>query len=701
MASGNYENPQKLLECIAERRQAFQPMRTDIALREAMGLAYVNGRHWINISGPLGNQTVEEWDEEWDAHKGEARMVDNRVGLLYRRVAATSNATRIEAAVSAARHVRSLQCSRRAAISQDILNALDLDANFTVAARQASSLRWQIGSALIVVEMARKRRMVGADVVTGADGRPIEVNDQWLRWEVLPLTDLVWDPANTSANLNQHEWLILERVMTVKRFQQIYGPIRDFGLEESRLATMGQIAPHYSTAATMTGTSVFAQYARSSREKAVRVLLMLESDDRDPGRWPVMYVVVDGSGTSSWGDHAAGQVVNFDNPVNPFGHHGRPIFKLDGFRRGDAVWSWGLPHVLMNQQDMINIARSIQFQQMMAVTHGHWIIDARATNAENFTESLATGIGGVLSWNSHADNSARPPQFVAPGAPNQEFIAIGAELALAMRDQSHITAAHLGQGRTHIDQKTQQMLLQEGSVVMDNITIQDADEYSDALKLTLGTARRCLEMPGRMLARLRDYHGLTANDLSEFFNMTPAVNEFTVRVRESSIVSRSTEERKVELSNALVAGIINPFQYRATLAGELEQPLMAIDERQLDFIKGMVIDTIYGNPWIGVSSIDFGMFETVVKDAIYGLDRSKPQYQEAMMRLEEALIVQRAINAELNPPEGSQPAGLPPPAPTQPGEESLMPDARGGPPASIDPALSPVGASGGLPFGLS
>jgi hypothetical protein len=696
-----YGTDKEVRDRIVELRQAHAAMRVEICLRQALGLAYTNGRQWINVQMNPAGPVIDTWDEEWDPHKQEVRMTDNRIGPLYRNVAARTNATRIEAAVSTPRHVRSMQCSERAKISQDILNALEGDAMFTMAARKCSSWRWQMGSALLIVQAANKRNTIGKDILTNPDGSPIEINEQWLRWEVAPLSDLIWDPGNLSPELHSHQTLIYEQTLTARQFEQIYGPLESFKIKRDDLPKLGEIAPYYVAACGISGTSIFASYARMSEEKALRVVNVLEADPRDPGRWPEMYTVLDTSNSPTFGQTLDGPVINISNPMTPYGHHGRNIFKLDGFRRGDSVWAWGLSHLLMPQQDMLNIARSIQFQQLTAVTYGHWIVDQRSTDVEEFATSLSEGFGGVLKWNSHSDPQAKPPQYVSPPAPNQEFISISSELALVMRDQVHISAAQQGIGKTHIPEGTQQMLLQEASVVMDNIIIADSDEYSDALKVTLGTTRRAIERPGRMLARLRDQYGLTAPDLAEFLNLNPSVNELTVRVRESSVISRSVDERKNELNNAMTLKIITPMQYRVAMADELERPLFLSDEKQIDFIKKLLIKTIHGQPWIGISAIDYGMFEGAVREAIFGLDLDRPEDQMAMAHLEEALTIQRAISMENNGMTDGQ--GMPPGPPPdgQPQETSLLPDMRGGAPESINPVSNPVGAAGGLALGIA
>lgn len=695
-----YANENEINQRVTDLRTGHSAMRCEIALRQSLGIAYANGRHWISVqTASSGESMVDVWNEEWDPHQQEVRMTDNKIGPLYRNIAARNNAVRIEAAVSPRRHVRSIQCSRRAAISQDTINALHDDLMLTLAARQASSLRWQAGSSLLVLQASRKRSKISPDILTHPDGSPLEYNDQWLRWEVCPLTDLIWDASNLCPDLQRHETLILEQTMSAKKFEQIYGPLTSYGIDRDSLPMMSEVAPHYIAASAITGTSIFTAYARQSKERAVRVLLLLESDPNDPGRWPECYTIIDANKSSPWNTDFKGMVINKDNPSTPFGGHGRNIFKLDGFRRSDSVWAFGVPHVVMGQQDMLNIAKSIQFQQLTAVVYGHWVIDSRSTSEEEFTSRLAEGIGGVLAFDSHGDPQVHPPQYVAPPAPNQEFTLITSELALGMRDQVHISAANLGIGKTHVPQSTQQMLLQEAGVVLDNIMLADADEYSDALRVTLGTIRNVVDQPGRMLARLRDHHGLTASDLAEFFNMTPQVNEFEVRVRESSVLRRSADERKGELDQALQTQSISPQEHRIAMAEDLERPLMRIDEIQLDFIKERVSRTILGQPWIGISSIDYGLFDYVVKKAVYGLDFDDPADVAAMARLEEARVIQQAIAAEntVGTPNGGPPGAVA----SAPNDEALLPDMRGGAPESINPMSNPLAAAGGLSLGLT
>jgi hypothetical protein len=700
-----YDRPRDVLTRLSELRQAHGSVRADIAAKEALGLAYANGRHWTNVTaaGAMGSSvSVDVWDEDWDPRSSELRVVDNRIGPLVRRVAAGTNATRIEAQVSAPRHLQTIEFSQIARVAQMMLNGIEEDAGFTRTARNASSLRWRIGSVVLYLQLAKKRRQVPPQVARLADGSPLEVDDRWVRWRYAPLSDLVWDVGNLRPTLEDHSVLALEEHLTATQFQQVYGPLEQFGLSEDELPEMGMVAPHKVSAAGIAGSSLFESFARQSKEKGLRVITLFETDPNDPQEWPLMFTVVDITTGPLARNEVSGTVINWDDPRSPYGHKGLPLAKMDGFRRDDSVWAWGIPHVLMGHQDLLNIARSTQLQQMVSITRGMWLVDVQVAKKETFATELGRGPGTILSWDSKRSKDVAPPQFIAPGSPHQEFVTVGADLALAMRESVHVTAANLGAGKTHIPERVQFELLREGNTVIDNVLIQDADHYSSLLKTTLGTMRLAAEQPNRMLARLRDRHQLNEQQLGFFLRLDARNLHLSVQVRRHSIISRSTDERMLELNGALQLGLIDRAEHLIAMADELERPVVLAHEKQIQFIKNQILNIMEGMEWQGLPSLSFPIFERLAKSAIYELDVTDPVQRGQIGRLEAALLVQRQIAMELAPSDqvlqnggqGGQNQGM------IGQEDAFGPQEAGGPPESINPSVSPVGAAGGLPLGL-
>jgi hypothetical protein len=690
----------ELLQYIAQLRRDHAGIRAEVAARMALGLSYANGRQWTTLEG--GSSTfseliVDAWEEDWDPRSSELRVVDNRIGPLYRRIAADTNATRIESQVQPPLHMRGFEAVDQAKVSQWILNALSDDVGMTRVARNASSLRWVTGSALINVTLSKKKRVVPADVARMPDGSPVSINDQWVRWELAPLSDLIWDPTNVSSDLEDHHTLVLERVYTLKQFELQYGKIEGYGIKKENLPRLEELAPHHIAATAFSGTAFFSAYARNREAPGIRVVTLMEGDPRDPTRWPLRFVILDPSPENDY-ERQSGVPINFDNPQSPFGHHQRPLFKLDAFRRDDAVLPHGAPHVMMGDQDRLNLLESTQFQQLLNVVHGYWLTDTRSVNREEFVGDLSNAVGGILRWDSHGGELA-PPQFVTPPPPRQEFVTIGASVALAMREQVHISAMNLGQGKTHINKDFQQRLLQESNTVLDNIITRDVDAYSDALKLTLGTVRLAMNGPNRMIARLRDRHGLSSDDLGAFLNVDPYNSPLEVRVRTHSVVSRSIMERQQQLLMAAQMGIVSPKETWMAFAEELERPITKSHDLQLQFCHNAVRQIVAGADWPGMPNLDWEVFAHTAQNAMWGLDPMQPEDRAAIARLETGILVQKQLHMENNIPQemlDKQGAG----GIESPNGAQTSGSQGGGAPGSINPATSPVGAAGGLPLGL-
>jgi hypothetical protein len=623
------------------------------------------------------------------------------MGPLIRRVAANTNATRIETVVVPPKHLRSFEAADRATVAQMVLNGLSDDIGMTRIARQASSLRWQAGTSVLVVDLTTKKRTLPPDVARNVDGSPKSINDKWVRWDYQPLSELIWDPWNISNNLEDHHVLMLERIFPLSKFHQYYGSPEDYGLDTDKLPTVNDLAPHLVASAGLAGTALYQSYVRQREEKAIRVVTLFHGDVHDPGRWPIMFNIFDTSMDNEW-DRPTGVVANFENPESPFGHHQRPLFLMHAFRRPDSVLSHGAPHILMSDQDRLNVLESIKFQRLTNVIYGQWLVDTRGVDREQFANDLTTGVGGILRWNSASEGQA--PEFVTPEPPRQEFVLMGAEIGQGMRDQMHVSEINLGKPKSHVPQSSQQQLLREANVVVDNVILEDVDTYSDALKLTLGTVRAASNGPNRMIARLRDRHGFDKDDMEVLLELDPKNIPLIIHVRQHSVTSRSAAERVQQLILGANTGAITPKQVAIAMAEELEQPILRTHELQVQFCQNAVRQILAGAEWPGMPHLDLDFFLHVAEEAMWGLNILKEEDRAAVTRLQEAIMIQKQLAQEggqlpIDPTQQQAGGG----GGFQAGPGGQLPELaqQQGAPQSINPLEAPVGAAGGLPLGVA
>lgn len=695
-----YANPRELMEMVSQIRRDHSAIRRRIAMQNCICLAYANGRHWQDVGNDRnGDANVSSWQEDWDLRSTEMRVTDNRIGPLLRQIRATTNASGVQARVRRPNHVRDFNCTEKARSAELLLNGIEKPAAMTKAYRAASSLRWATGSALMVLRTVRKTSRLSADVVTNPDGTPVEIDDSWIRWRRAALTDLIWDPSNLSPDLDDHEILVLEQAVTQKTFEREFGPVERWGIDPKSLPKMGTIAPHYTAAANVAGSSIYGAYAASSQTPALRLITVCEcGPDSAPGRFPCCWHIIDTSASVAATNDLHGTVVNWDNPYGQYGDIGRPFVKLDGFRRDDSVDAVGVPGVLMTHNDLLNIARSIQFQQMVSVVHGHWLVDSRAANKDEFTNSLNQGIGGVLSWNSNGGTTPMPT-FVHPQPPDQTWPIIGADLAQTMMSQVHQTQQSLGVAKTHVPQEVQMAMLENSGVVIDQVVMADTDEIATMLRVTLGSMQRAIAKGGSALGYLRDQHGFSKEDVLNVLDIDPDMLGLDVRPEQSSLVARSVSQRATEINNAMMTGQITPTQASIAVADELGRPIVQEHQDAIEFARSGVRTVIDGQDWPGVPSLDSETFARVARSAIFKLRIDDPDDVDAIHRLETAIQTQAAIgreNPELQAPQfanqqgggnNQQTAGV--------GSQRSQ-----GAPGSINPQSSPIGAAGGLPLGL-
>ena len=701
-----YKTPKEVLERVSELRDNHRMVRSDLAMYGALGVAYAHGKQWKGMSTTsFGDVVIDEWDENYDLETRELRVVDNKIGPLLRRLQADLNPTRIEAQVRTPRHMWGLKENQLATVCEKILLGIESDAGFTKAAAYASYMRCIQGSYLIGVELSQKKQELKGDAIKNKDGEPIVINDQWVRWTTYALTDLVWDPSNISGDLTDHTVLMLDEVKTVERFEEIFGPVENYGLVKEDLPTIDELVPYYSRVSELTGTALHLSYSAYRKSKAVRLSTLYERDPRDPNSWPTMYQVLDASTHSV---KNRGTVLNFDNPKNPYGHKGMPFCKLDCFKRADSVSGAGAPHVMMTTQDLVNMLRSIQFQALSAQVHGQWLVDKQTVDPDEFMNKLNSGTGAVLQYDSRGPENRRPPQMVTMGNVDNNLLLVASDLANGMQQQIHITGSNLGIGKTHLPQQYALRLMEEAGAVKDQIIQQDSAAYAELLKVTLGTVRSVMDSPNRMLKRLIDLHGFKEKDIKVFYDLDPRAIRLYVGPREKSITSRSLQEREQQLLQALQAQTISPQEYWIGMATEIKQPILDVHDDTIMWCERAVEQITAGLEWEGVSAIDPTVFKYCVNKAVLGLDYNSPQDKETIERLNRAVLIQLAVAAETayaeqaatQPPQQQAPQQAEEQVPSLPQPPGGVP-MGGPPPESINPLTNPVGAAGGLPLGLS
>lgn len=252
---------------------------------------------------------------------------------------------------------------------------------------------------------------------------------------------------------------------------------------------------------------------------------------------------------------------------------------------------------MMTSQDLVNMLRSIQFQAISAQVHGQWLVDKQTVDPDEFMNKLNSGTGSVLQWDSRGPENRKPPQMVNMGNVDNNLLLMANDLINGMKDQVHLTGSNMGIGKTHVPQQYAMRLMEEAGSVKDLIIQTDVKIYSDLLKVTLGTLRKIMDKPNRMLKRLIDLHGITPNDLKTFSELQPSMIKLTVRAREKSITQRSLVEREQALSSALQMQTITPQEYWIGMATEIKQPILDIHDKMINWCNRSVEQIVNGEEW--------------------------------------------------------------------------------------------------------
>lgn len=630
----DFNRPEELMQFHRDAVSSASMTRLQQSRICAQTQCYYQGLQWWqnNISTSLyrsGTGTGRLWTD-WNPDSNKLRATINRTAQHIQKAAAATFPEQIYVDVHQSEADPGIDASFNARVFEQTANcAIDYSAMLDTS-RAAQFNRVISGTWGFLFYISNEIRYV--------DGQ--EIPDKRIRSAPFDPVRLVLDPADTSRNLLDHEYVIYEDAWTLERVERVLG-IKIPDSDRDKYKTIGALMANELMMNTISQNMLYNQYRQHSTSRGTMVTQVHVRDAS--GRFGRMYVCVQ----DAKGEY---RPVNFDNPVSPFGGSGLPLFLLHGHRRPMSMWSIGEGQMLKDDQDRLNLLGSMYYRWIQTSSGPTRWVDRRnfpkATTDEQIRQQMSNRIGGVMIYEARTEKGIPQPHTDNFPAPPQHIMNDMASIEGSMRQQNHRAEGHYGMGlKSHVPDSSFSRALEEQDQVFGIRVKEDAATYAQATELLIGTTIKFVkeQVPGTLI-RLRD-DGFGEEEFRVLLGSSEYGCGCTVIVRESSIRFRSIQSRQQDLDKAASVQQITPMEARMERA-IMDTPITSSDRQMVSELNKAVHELLAGVPW---QPLPMGKYTEVALDLLRRAlfdKRAKENPRIKQMVLEAIVLQTRAIGEE-------------------------------------------------------
>lgn len=573
----DFKNPEQLLEWKRHAWDASATIRNDLARDAGEDACFYEGLQWIKAG--RSDPTWIKANVVYGVNAQELRVQANEITRLVQKVAASTKPNQLE--IDAVARAGRIADEATSAAHERFASMMVDRCRYIAAASRANFMRTITGTWGIGLTVRAFERMISGEV------RP----DMMLSAFDFDPSELVLDPHQTSRDLEEHEHVGWEGVWTARRIREVYG----LQLDETKLKTIGELAPTKVAAAEASERRMYAHHARHSATKGARVCQLLFKGDS--GVFDRMYVCVEVDGKD--------QVVNMDNPVNPFGGSGMPFQLLCGHWRADGIWGMSDVSMMKEDQRLRNLVMTLWVRALQRYGHSRVVVDRRAFGprlktdeeiSQKFTNrpfEITVVDGGDRSRN------IPPVTYVSQPEPPHFALDLIRQKGQDMVDKAHKTGGNFGPSflKSHVTDSAAQRAFDDAGEVHDNRVEEDVAAHLRMVAVMHATGVRMASVNTPTVAQWLVRDGFDVMDMGAIAQSDPQDLPVRFHVRESSVRRRPHRQRAAELNNALSAQALTPMEWRMAMAGTLEAPLSDMDAKMYDAINKQVVRIVQGAPW--------------------------------------------------------------------------------------------------------
>lgn len=633
----DFKNPRAVQDFAEELNESYRPVRAEQARTQMVNMCMYEGLQWIYRGQGIGTQYSSNYlnrsPVSWNPDFAKLRVTCNRMARFIQKSAAATCPEDIRVDVTPPDADAGVPASLAAQTQDDLLNAVILSSGLLRSWKNANFLRsitgcWGIGMHL---------RGGDLNLPMGPKGENVTIYDQTFRCYDFDGINLTLDPHNLHLELTEHDCVVYSSVWTLHKIQRVLG----ITLDEADCKTVGELTPVFQDTNQLSGGRLYAAYAAHSRTKGAKVHQMHVKSGVNP-RFDRMYIAIEPA-SGDW------NVLNIDDPTNPFGGCGLPFMLLTGHPRGDGKGWISDASMMKDDQDALNLAKTMLFRQMQKNSGWQWLIDKKSLSSgkseEEFERQFTNTVAGSIFYEGGDRNRpVNPPQLVNYPPPQQFLSMMADESEESMRKQIHRSEGHFGQAKTHVAASTEQMVLEASDDVLGQRSQDDIMRGDAFLRTMLGTAiGLCKRGSPGTLAIAREA-GLQPEDFALISGFDENNPPCSVHIRESTVRYKSHTAKRRDLDNTLSLQAIDAFSYRMAYAQDLDSPITEDDRFYASKARKAAFDVLMGNDWEAIPLGEYSrLFIAEFRKAL--LDRRAMSDPVTKQRLTKAIIDQTEADA--------------------------------------------------------
>lgn len=561
---------------IIESRSQSEAMRDQLARKAALGHCYFVGKHWITDRW-LGRDWVNFKDASSIGKRRDPdRMARNVMDRYLVKISAASFPRHIEAEVESDWRDFGAKGAFAGQVNEDILGVVLNKSGLHTASRNANFRRCLSGLHAIGLELRSR---------SGGDEPAVE-----LRAFDAPAHRFSLDPGNGSFDLADHERVIYSDVWTASKIRRVLGT----KLDESKLATFGQLTPTEQAGYFHSEGRAFSGYRQHSKSPAAIVHFVYVKGDYT--RFDRMMVMIEAKDD---GDTTMRMVDEDDS--NPFGGNGMPFAFLSGHISGDGEPPLSDFDLLKQHQDGMNLAYTQLMRLMRKHAGNQWLVDKQAfkhlSGDDEARRQFTNEAWGIILYDSRGAKRANPPTPMQLPSPPNFFGEIVGDGERSVQDSSFRPAGSFGEYKTHTTNDVFARAQDSADDVFGQRVVQDVEAYRHIAEVALGTTIGLVKSHSLCTVRLLRHSGFGDDEFTAIVRQNMRMPRGVVSIREGSARHQSPRARQQALDTAMQFQAIDPMDYRMARLIDLDAPLIESDRLARAFARSMVQRIARGEPY--------------------------------------------------------------------------------------------------------
>jgi hypothetical protein len=575
------EKPDQAEQFLSEARDSSEQVRSMVCQTVSVNRCMYEGCQWLS-----GGRTSEYTEygrrlTNWNPDTNKLVATVNRIPKLIHETAAASFADKMECEVSP-RAAAGIQDEFRAGVLEMALNdQISGIMGYAEAARVANFRRCVDGTHGLGLRIKS-----GIRTMRGKKG-DYQAEDSAISAFPFDASRLMLDPGCQQRNLNDHDYVIYEEVWSIDRIR------RELGLEldPDDAQNMGELKRIEKKFATLSQGRVYGDLERYSKTKAAQVCWIHYKGDS--GRFGYMLCGVHAASGTKW--------INIEDQTTPFGGNGLPYVLLHGHQRPDSMWSLSDVSLLKDDQDRINLLKTLFFRILQKHAGFQWKVPVDSMkdlmSADEFRDQFNNYVAGMIQYKSGSrDRPNNGPELVKYPDPPSFLMEAARMYQDDMRHNVHRPEISSGGIKSHVPDSSYQTAVRNANQVLGNRVREDITAHETLLSVACGTlvALAKAQSPA-VLARFNDL-GFGPEEYAAIAQTDPARTGVDVTLRDSVIRYQSKEEKEERLWRGVQAQAIAPGKLRIALAN-MDTAIDDTDRRFQSEARKASLRVLLGEEW--------------------------------------------------------------------------------------------------------